>query len=195
VLHGDVRLLRRKLLSELLWNENIGEDKEEEVVALAVPARQEVEPLQDERKLPPLPPAVQMPVAATGENEEQVRRNEAVEAVERERVREREAERKKAQEEQERQARESERRQEEARRKSENERKASQELPVVNAKPPSADSADKSRAALTAGAYNMMPVPVMSGEIAAAIRERGYRRHTFIQLTDPDWVRCGCLLC
>jgi hypothetical protein len=174
VLHGDARLLRQQSLSDLLQQEGIDADREV-MLPNAAPAQ------QDARHVLPRPAAAVVPAGAASESgEEQNRKNEAAEALKRES--EREAEREKARllarEEQERKAREAaeelrkrQAEEEEARRKrqAESERKAPNSMPPADHK----DSADKSRTAITAGAYNMMPVPVMSSEIEAAIKERG----------------------
>ncbi len=173
ILHGDARLLRQQSLSDLLRQEGIDADREV-VLPIAAPAQ------QDARQVLPRPAAA-VP-AASESGEEQKRKNEAAEALKRES--ERDAEREKAQEEQEKKAREAaeellkrQAEEEEVRRKrqAESERKAAAQEKAPNSMPPAdhKDSADKSRTAITAGAYNMMPVPVMSGEIEAAIKERG----------------------
>ncbi|ELR23855.1 uncharacterized protein ACA1_123640 [Acanthamoeba castellanii str. Neff] len=174
VLHGDARLLRQQSLSDLLQQEGIDADREV-MLPNAAPAQ------QDARHVLPRPAAAVVPAGAASESgEEQNRKNEAAEALKRES--EREAEREKARllarEEQERKAREAaeelrkRQAEEEARRKRQAEREGVHSMPPADHK----DSADKSRTAITAGAYNMMPVPVMSSEIEAAIKERGRRK-------------------
>jgi hypothetical protein len=177
ILHGDARLLRQQSLGDLLRQEGIDADREV-VLPIAAPAQ------QDARQVLPRPAAA-VP-AASESGEEQKRKNEAAEALKRES--ERDAEREKArllaQEEQEKKAQEAaeellkrQAEEEEARRKrqAESERKAAAQEKAPNSMPPAdhKETADKSRTAITAGAYNMMPVPVMSGEIEAAIKERG----------------------